>query len=232
MIPNMVDPTGLAEADCKACDSCKGKKDIAPEIDARIKADLAAGGGADGVYQAEGRNAPRIGVIPMAAIEQWADRHNEATRPDPAKSKYRGTMLMNFLNNCVLVCGECIGSDKLGHMFQQGYEYRQLAKRWNEDVARRYGEWTEGVGSPADYPPPGSHAPRFGGYGRNASGVISFGDLAANDAGMQMYKDIEAGKFKTICDYVNGKMDEEKNPNQYDPTHPALGGINPGLPRP
>jgi hypothetical protein len=47
------------------------------------------------------------------------------------------------------------------------------------------------------------------------TGVLSNADLAANAAGLQFYKDYAAGKFKTICDYVNKDWDEEKNPNEY-----------------
>ncbi len=44
-----------------------------------------------------------------------------------------------------------------------------------------------------------------------------FDKKVGNFAGYNMYKDISAGKFKSICDYVSGQMDEKKNPSDYSP---------------
>ena len=55
----------------------------------------------------------------------------------------------------------------------------------------------------------------YGGFGRRASGVISNADLVGNSVGMQMYKDLVAGKFTSICDYVSDRLDEEVNFNDY-----------------
>ena len=49
------------------------------------------------------------------------------------------------------------------------------------------------------------------------SGVISNADLAASKAGLQMYKDIQQGRFKTITDYVSPAFCEEINLNDYTP---------------
>ena len=45
--------------------------------------------------------------------------------------------------------------------------------------------------------------------------VISYADLAANAAGLMIYKDLNAGQFSTNCDYVDSSLDEEKNCNKY-----------------
>jgi len=219
-VVNWIDILGLAEVDCKACNSCKGKKDISKEIDQRI---AKFNGKPDDLYKAEGVNKKRIG-IPMTVIESWADNHAEAT--SPKNSKYKGTRLDNFLgsflNKCVLVCGKCIGTDKLGHMLQQGYEYRILNAKHGKGAGEAYGKWAEGVGNAND-PEYKKHAAAinqmgipFGGYGLNASGVISNADLAANKKGEKLYEDIANGNFKSICDYINDDtLDEGVNKNVY-----------------
>ena len=55
----------------------------------------------------------------------------------------------------------------------------------------------------------------YGGYGRTMTGVISNADLAANKAGLQMYKDLDDGRFKSIGDYVSSELCEEVNFNAY-----------------
>jgi hypothetical protein len=61
---------------------------------------------------------------------------------------------------CVLVCGFCIGTDKLGHMFQQGRMAYQVyldakAQGKSDEEARKQAEafskWTEGLYKESDY---------------------------------------------------------------------------------
>ncbi len=222
---NKIDPSGLAEVDCKAC-NFTGKKDFKDDINDRILTHIKNKLSVKEIYEAEGKNAGG-GLIPMAIIEKWLEENAEAATP--LKTKYKGSAIDflgtgGFLNKCILVCGKKIGTDKLGHMFQQGYEFYKIAKATDEAAAIEYGKWTEGVGKLDDY----SEAVRdkwakgdlekfipFGGFGRIISGVISKADIAANKAGMKLYFDIENGKFKSICDYISDDLNEDINLNEY-----------------
>lgn len=133
------------------------------------------------------------------------------------------------LQGCVRLCDHCIGADKIGHMFAQGWEYYRISvlDKKGDAIAERYGMFLEGKGKPEDYTEDeakyfGGISEGFaggpvgyGGFGRNASFVISNADLSANAAGLRFYKDVAAGRFKTICDYVDKNWDEEQNFNEY-----------------
>jgi hypothetical protein len=215
------------EADCAACDFCRSKKDLAEELTTRIQAHIAAGKSARDIAEFEGG-----GSIIRSHIEVWANQHPEATKPIRKRLKYRGSnlpdnTLFSSYARCVKVGGVCIGTDKLGHLFQQGWEFYQISvlDGKGDAVAERYGEWLEGKGSRESYSADEDYFRRqssgrlvgYGGFGRTISGVISNADLAAGKAGLQMYKDITGRRFKTIADYVTDSLCEEKNFNDYTP---------------
>jgi len=230
------DYLGLAEVDCKACGGCNGKKDISSELDTMLRGALTniTANQHQVVFDRFGKNTSGV-IVPMASVEAWADSHAEASKP--LKTKYYGStnqsFLGSFLNNCVYACGHCIGSDKLGHIFQQGWEHYQIAEAngLGEADAVKYGSYAEGVGSQMDYTAAQTKEWRrivggitgtlgfvkYGGYGTNASGVISYADLNANMAGLRMYRDLAAGKFTKICDYISNDLSEESVRNHYTP---------------
>lgn len=213
------------EVDCRACRFCRGKRDIKEDLDARIKDHIAAGESARQIAALEGGDS-----ILRSPIESWANHHPEAVWPDVRLLKYRGsklphTALFSAFAACCLVNGVCIGTDKLGHLFQTGWEYYAISviDGKGDALARRYGEWLEGKEPRESYAEDESYFQKqfagrsvgYGGYGRIVSGVISNADLAANSAGLQMYKDISAGRFVSIANYVSKMLCEEVNPNDY-----------------
>ena len=121
----------------------------------------------------------------------------------------------------------CIGTDKLAHLFQQGWEYYKISviDQKGDRLAERYGEWLEGKEARVKYTDDEEYFKNqfsgrrvgYGGFGRTISGVISNADLAANQAGLRMFKDLKAGRFKSICDYVSPLLCEEINLNEYTP---------------
>jgi hypothetical protein len=215
------------EVDCQACNFCRGQPDNRDELTQRIKGYIAAGKSVAEIAAIDGGRS-----ILRPPIEVWANRHPRAVRPVPEKLKYRGSHLPNnglftAIEPCVNVNGVCIGTDKLGHLFQQGWEYFRISvvDKKGDQVAERYGEWLEGKEPRDAY---AAEEPYFrqqlsgsrvgyGGYGRTLSGVISNADLAANKAGLQMYKDIHEGRFHSIGDYVSSRLCEEVNLNEYTP---------------
>jgi hypothetical protein len=215
------DPLGLAEVDCVACGSCKGKKDISEFMDNLIKKEIAAKTSAENLYKKWGQG------LQYTTIERELMKHPEyAAPPGLDKTIYAGHKVLETfgLAGCVKLCGQCVGIDKVGHFFQQGWQYYRISVLDNkgDELAKMYGVWTEGKGKPEDYKENEEYfkkvfglGGRYGIYGKTISGVISNADLAANLAGLQFYKDYAAGKFKTICDYVSKDWDEEQNPNEY-----------------
>ncbi len=72
-----------------------------------------------------------------------------------------------------------IGSDKIGHIFQEGYEYKQIHKKYldlKSDTRTAFAKSVEmGVSQ------------EHGIYGTALTGIYSNGDLAANYAGLKFY---------------------------------------------
>lgn len=76
--------------------------------------------------------------------------------------------------NSFNVGGVLIGSDKLGHFIDQGYDYWLKSNRGQDDrAAIRFGTKTE-----------------LGFFGYRTTGVFSYADLAANNAGYRLFKEL------------------------------------------
>jgi hypothetical protein len=162
------------------------------------------------------------------------------------KYEYASGSLLNYLAPAVNLNGNCVGTDKIGHMFQQGYQYflvSESAKSTKKNVpegagkgdvyARAWGEWMEGVLSKETQKDPKLMAwlkdmstkksDWFTGYkqgylGLAATGVHSRGDLSANNSGMKFYQDLQANPKMTfdIRKYISEDWDEEKSGNIYE----------------
>ncbi len=213
------------EVDCRACSFCRGRPDLNDDLTRRIKRHLAEEKSVEEIAALEGGQS-----ILRPPIERWANRHPGAVRPAPEKLKYRGSRLPNnrlftSIEPCVNVNGVCVGTDKLGHLFQQGWEYYRISvvDKKGDRVAERYGEWLEGKESRDAYAADEPYFRRqlsgsrvgYGGFGRTMTGVISNADLVANKAGLRMYKDLQSGCFKSMGDYVSKDLCEEANWNGY-----------------
>jgi hypothetical protein len=184
------------------------------------------------------------GSVLRPAIERWANAQPEAVKPDRKRLKYRGSflpdgILFSSFEPCVLLNGVCVGTDKLGHFFQQGWEYFEIAVTLGkgEAVARRYGEWLEGIKPRESYEAEEAFFRTqksgsmfgYGGFGRTMSGVMSRADLEANLAGMRFYQDVAAGKFRTMAAYLSTNWCEEVNTNSYTAEMAAIVGKNSNL---
>ena len=220
-------PCSALEVDCQACYFCCGKKDLADELTERIRNHITQGRSAPEIAEAEGGKS-----IIRSPIELWAERHPKATAPDRRLIKYRGSnlpdnILFSAYARCIKVGGVCIGTDKLGHLFQQGWEYYQISviDGKGDHLAERYGEWLEGKEPKECYSADEpyflcQHSGRlagYGGFGRTISGIISNADLAASRAGLRLYQDLSRGAFENITNYISGALCEEINLNEYTP---------------
>jgi hypothetical protein len=95
----------------------------------------------------------------------------------------------------------CVGSDKLGHFFQQGADFRRTEVTAGRPAAEEESERSEG-----------------GGFGLISTGVFSNADQEANRQGGKFYSDLIARPTMTfsIANYISSKWSEVDNPNYYE----------------
>jgi len=125
------------------------------------------------------------GMIPFTKISLWLDWHKFDARPARYRTSYADsvhlTAPMNYvtISPTIRMYGEEFGTDKIAHMFQQGFDYYAkyrgaLAKGANEEAAIKkaikWGRMTEKT-----Y------------FGIWVSAIYSNADLAANYAGLKFY---------------------------------------------
>ena len=198
-----------------------------------------------GTYRRLGALLPIMSHLPI--IADWANNHlpnrshGVGGYGGGSGTKYAqapGRLLL-YLAPAVNLNGNCVGTDKIDHMFHVGYRYFQIfqrqflsnqstvgqaaASRRGERYARAWGEWSEGVLSTGTTSDPAlmawlrSLGTPLGGFGITATGVHSRGDLAANDAGLRFYRALYANPAMTfdIRRFVTGDWDEERSGNIY-----------------
>jgi len=126
-----------------------------------------------------------------------------------------------------------IGIDKIGHLFQQGYWYFDAAARGvlkNPDDFFEFGQFMEGD---PDLPSELHKKYRklfgeycaictlfggFGYFGATSTGVISYGDMAANLAGLDFYTRLQEDPGHYVFDFSDydvASWNEDSNPNRY-----------------
>jgi hypothetical protein len=147
-------------------------------------------------------------------IEDWVDGFDDTKKylPSPKDTKYAGTTygiwsqpFFRILNPSIKVNGILIGSDKLGHFFQQGNEYYEAMTKDKKSASKT--EKEIGYDSEA------------GGYGLDTTGVFSNADLSANKKGSNFYANFAKNptmKFD-ISKYLDKQWNEEFNTNFYTP---------------
>lgn len=146
-------------------------------------------------------------------VENWAANlgPQKVNMPPRSATKFKRVNYMLWaqpsfpiLNPTMKIKEICIGSDKLGHFVQQGFQYFDIAHRQSTGSvaeAEKFGEETES-----------------GGFGLNTTGVFSNADLEANRSGLKFYKDLESNPGLTfdIANYINDRWNEEVNPSFYE----------------
>jgi hypothetical protein len=125
------------------------------------------------------------GMIPFTKAGSWIEGHRFRGQPARFKTSFfksiHATAPFNYLtiSPTIRMYGEEFGTDKIAHLFQQGYDYYKIYRRASESglpeeeaVARavRFGKMTERT-----Y------------FGTWVSGTYSNADLAANYAGLRFY---------------------------------------------
>lgn len=155
------------------------------------------------------------GFPPFTASGSWMESHRFTAQPARYKTNLKESIYATFPSNYLTISetvnlyGTQFGTDKIAHIYQQGYTYlriyeRALAKSWSKDAAtKRACDW--GRKSERTF------------YGNLVSGVYSNADLAANFAGMKFYQnlthEIKIGDTVKPPIYVveNGAWQSNKN---------------------
>ena len=160
------------------------------------------------------------GIPPYTAAGSWMESHKFIGQPARYKTTFRNSIFFVFptdyigISSTVNLYGAEFGTDKIAHIFQQGYSYykiynRALAKGLTPKEAERkaieWGRFTENT-----Y------------YGIIISNVFSNADLCANFAGLRFYqgltRDVKVGdKIKpAVLIFKNGIWAFNKNADLFD----------------
>ncbi len=215
--------------------SCAGLTDIESDVDTKINAEIAAARSAAGGSSMPASAIPgflddvmtRLGkgiVSPMEDFIEALPATKRKLPPNSLKStKYEDVSAVNrfymaqtmgmahVVGSAAKIHGICVGADKLGHFFQEGYIYFQIAT----DPA--LGGTTAAAAS-------AGRALEIGREGLAATGVYSNADQAANTAGMKFYNDLKAwpGMTFKIASYLTSSWNEQANPSFYES---SVGGV-------
>lgn len=155
------------------------------------------------------------------------DKFVEKRKHSRSNSVYKGitfyqgpALYMASLGSTVNIKGNIVGTDKLGHFIDTGYNYYRIAHidRQGADKALEYGESTE-----------------IGYFGAATTGVYSYADLVANYKGMKFWEDFlgyytDTQRVFVTCidqkwekirsfkweDYVDSSWDEAINCNKHN----------------
>jgi hypothetical protein len=140
--------------------------------------------------------------LPECAIEEWVVRSHFPASPakfDPSMSEcvygdnwLQKPLTLQELSPTVHVFGAYLGTDKVGHLFQQGHEYFEAYRKAEQSGADRDAALRKAVEVGV--------AQENGFYGLIMVGVYSNGDLAANYAGLKFYLNL------TRPLHVNGRL--------------------------
>jgi len=133
------------------------------------------------------------GIVPFTASGTWMEKHQFKVQPARYKTNFKTSIYATFPSNyftiseTVNLYGAEFGTDKIAHIFQQGYTYlriyeRALEKNLSKEAAtKKANDW-------------GRRSERTF-YGNLVSGVYSNADLAANFAGLKFYQNL-TGEIK------------------------------------
>ena len=128
------------------------------------------------------------GIVPFTASGSWMESHRFRAQPARYKTNLKQSIYATFPSNYLTISetvnlyGVSFGTDKIAHIYQQGYTYlriyeRALAESLSKQAAtKRANDW--GRKSERTF------------YGNLVSGVYSNADLAANFAGLKFYQNL------------------------------------------
>ncbi len=126
------------------------------------------------------------GIIAFSEASDWMNSHKFRAQPARFKTSYAKSIYVSVPTNYLTISptvkmyGTSFGTDKIAHIFQQGYQYYAMVER---AIAKGLSE-TEAIKKAVDW---GRMTERTY-YGTLVGGVYSNADLAANYAGLEFYR--------------------------------------------
>lgn len=204
--------------------SCSGLTDIESDVDTKVNAEIAAARTAAATPFVLGDFlndvATRLGgFTPVSPIETFIEALPASKRKLPSSSlsgtKYSGAGAANrfyhlqtlglahVVGSAAKVHGICIGADKLGHFFEEGFIFLAVKHTAGGSTAK-----AESTGRFLE----------IGVQGLASTGVFSNADLEANKAGMKFYEDLAAhpmGFTFKVKDYITSQWNETSKPSFY-----------------
>ncbi|TCV86754.1 eCIS core domain-containing protein [Sulfurirhabdus autotrophica] len=217
VVQQSANPALLQRAENDTVPGCAVLTDTQSDVDTKVNATLASARATARVPPA-GLSVAQGVVTALAtntqpgrsAIEVWASTLPTAKASQPAQSatKYAGVTYrlwsqtsFPILNPTMKINGICVGSDKLGHFFQQGMTYLTTQASSGRAAAEEESERSEG-----------------GGYGLFSTGVFSNADQEANRQGGRFYSELIATPTMSfsIARYISSRWSEVENPNFYE----------------
>lgn len=204
--------------------SCAGLTDIKTIVNTEVNSQIGSARAAAGSPIVASRLLRgvnrRLGAGAVSPIEDFIEALPATQRRLPgsnlAGTKYSGAGgvnnfyhlqtlgLAHVVGSNALVNSICIGADKLGHFFNEGFTYFQVAHSPGLTAA---------------------DAEATGGFleidlqGLSTTGVFSNADRAANRAGLQFYEDLNANPASLtfdIANYITTQWNEQTNPSFYE----------------
>lgn len=132
-----VDPTGLTGCPCKCKDGMTDLKDVINTEVNRLIAD--AKGDQKKLYLSLIKSTDRT-LFNLTGIENWLYLNHAKDMTGVYDDMRRGAAAP-----CMRLCGECVGTDKIGHFFEEGFLYQKIQKlKGDAAYAVGLGEWLEG----------------------------------------------------------------------------------------
>jgi hypothetical protein len=128
------------------------------------------------------------GFPPFTRAGTWMESHRFKAQPARYKTSFGDSIYRTFPTNyltiseTVKIYGVEFGTDKIAHIFQQGYTYYKICERAAANGASPAEAERKAIGW-------GQMTERTF-YGYLVSGVYSNGDLAANFAGLKFYQNL------------------------------------------
>lgn len=128
------------------------------------------------------------GIPPFTNSGTWMEKHDFKASPARYKTSFGDSIYhtspLNYftISETVRLYGIEFGTDKIAHIFQQGYTYHRIVER----ARAKNLSYEEGVLKAVNW----GRTTEKTYYGFWASGVYSNGDLAANFAGMKFYENL------------------------------------------
>lgn len=151
-----IDPSGLTPSVC----SCQpGQADSTSVVNSIIQQVIDAAANAPGATPQDIQDAiagaliggPGSGLTGTGIefqLEQMIDQGG--IEGEKCQCKVGGGLLGYFPNSAsaIKLCGQCVGTDKVGHFLEEGLVYHNIAQQLGTDYAIAYGYWTEGLAPP------------------------------------------------------------------------------------